>query len=120
MLFSVSRRCANFFKLSRGSLSRCLRGMFPSGNGRITAKVEEMPSGTNGGQVLRTRDHERKEQTITVKSAKNCRFSRPKSVKQLRGFLGLTGYFRKYIKSYISIGSPLNEATSVKDSNGKP
>ena len=60
---------------SRGSLSRCLRGMFQSSNGRITAKVGEMPSGTSGGGVFRTRDHERKDQTITIKSAKNCQFS---------------------------------------------
>ena len=55
-----------------------------------------------------------------TKVQKILQFQLPASVKQLRGFLGLTGYFRKFIRNYSAIASPLYEATSVKDKDGKP
>lgn len=42
--------------------------------------------------------------TIAVKN-----FSQPKNVKQMQQFLGLTGYFRRFVLDYARIAKPLND-----------
>ncbi|GFV90059.1 retrovirus-related Pol polyprotein from transposon 17.6 [Trichonephila clavipes] len=39
------------------------------------------------------------------------KFLEPTTIKQVQSFLGLTGYFRKYIKDYSKIAKPLSDLT---------
>ncbi|GFX45285.1 retrovirus-related Pol polyprotein from transposon 17.6 [Trichonephila clavipes] len=42
------------------------------------------------------------------------KFPEPTTIKQVQSFLGLTGYFRKYIKDYSKIAKPLSDLTRKK------
>lgn len=49
-----------------------------------------------------------------VKAVKNCK--KPESKSEVRAFLGLTGYYRRFIPNYSSIAAPLTALTQ----KGKP
>ncbi|GFY40071.1 hypothetical protein TNIN_251891 [Trichonephila inaurata madagascariensis] len=47
----------------------------------------------------------------TAKTQAVQKFPEPTTIKQVQSFLGLTGYFRKYIKDYSTIAKPLSDLT---------
>ncbi|GFX13178.1 transposon Tf2-6 polyprotein [Trichonephila clavipes] len=46
-----------------------------------------------------------------TKTVAVLKFPEPTTIKQVQSFLGLTGYFRKYIKDYSKIAKPLSDLT---------
>ncbi|GFY30442.1 retrovirus-related Pol polyprotein from transposon 17.6 [Trichonephila clavipes] len=47
----------------------------------------------------------------TTKTLAVQKFPEPTTIKQVQSFLGLTGYFRKYIKYYSKIAKPISDLT---------
>ncbi|GFY76058.1 hypothetical protein TNIN_31151 [Trichonephila inaurata madagascariensis] len=54
----------------------------------------------------------------TVKTQAVRKFPEPTTIKQVQSFLGLTGYFRKYIKDYSTIAKPLSDLTRKENPFG--
>lgn len=45
--------------------------------------------------------------TDSSKVATMLEWPQPKTIKELRGFLGLTGYYKRFIKKYAQLSKPL-------------
>lgn len=63
----------------------------------LTTRVDYLGNVIENGSV---RPSERKTEAV-------MRYPEPKNVKQIQSFLGLTGYFRKFIAGYSKIARPL-------------
>ncbi|GBG71225.1 hypothetical protein CBR_g8527 [Chara braunii] len=48
-----------------------------------------------------------------AKVASICDWSRPQSVTEMRSFLGMTGYYRNFVKNYNTVATPLTDLTRL-------
>ncbi|GBN06811.1 Retrovirus-related Pol polyprotein from transposon opus [Araneus ventricosus] len=65
----------------------------------LKSKIEFLGYIIENGKISPSLD-----ETVAVRN-----FPQPKSVKQVQSFLGLTGYFRKFIQNYALVAKPLSD-----------
>ena len=57
--------------------------------------------------------------TIKEKTKAIVEWEKPKNVKELRSFLGVCSYYRRFIKGFAKIVAPLNELNRIDKSVGE-